>query len=238
MSTSPTISRGTALRDLVLIIGTLIVSKTVLLNVEAVWIYAGPLSLLLTFGLATALLNRHGGGWSGVGLRRPPSLVKLGLWTLLALVIGFALDILAHQLLPLILGVPDEATRAIDERYQGRFANLPGNLPVYFMWLAIAWIIGGFVEELLFRGAMITRFEQAFEGLPFAAILGVLAQAAIFGQQHFYYQGLAGAAATSLGAVLAGTIYLLLKRNLWALILSHGLNNTIGLTALYLSAPA
>ncbi|MBR9826868.1 MAG: CPBP family intramembrane metalloprotease [Alphaproteobacteria bacterium] len=231
---TPSIKRITALRDLFLIIATLIVSKTVLLEIEAVWVYAGPISLILTFIVTTLLLRRSGQGWSAVGLRRPPSFVKLGLWTLVALVFGIVLDTLSQQLLPQILGIPDEATRAIDERYQGRFANLPGNLNVYLMWLALAWIIGGFIEELVFRGALISRFEQAFKGLPFAAILGVLVQAVIFGQQHLYYQGLAGAVATGAGAVLAGLIYLACKRNLWALILSHGLNNTLGLTVLYL----
>jgi membrane protease YdiL (CAAX protease family) len=56
----------------------------------------------------------------------------------------------------------------------------------------------------------------------------------LFGQQQMYYQGLAGALATGTQAAISGLLYLFSRRNLWPLILSHGLANTLGMTMLYL----
>lgn len=238
MTSSPTVSRQVALRDLGLIIATLLISKSVLLQFDAIWTFAGPISLVLTFGIATILLKRSGEGWTGVGLVRPPSWVKLAIWTVIALVVGIGVDIGAQVLTQLSLPPPSETTQAIDSRYQGRFSNLPGNLPVFLMWLALAWIIGGFIEEMLFRGALITRLEQALKGLPLGVFLAIILQGVLFGQQHYYYQGWGGFIATGLVAIASGVLYLVFKRNLWPFILSHGLSNTIGLTVLYFSTPA
>ena len=111
---------------------------------------------------------------------------------------------------------------------------MPGNLPAYLFWLGIAWVIGGFTEEVLFRGMLISRFEKLFTFAPFGVFFAIVMQAIIFGQQHFYYQGLNGALATGAIALVSGLFYFLLKRNLWPLMLSHGLANTLGLTLIYL----
>ena len=83
---------------------------------------------------------------------------------------------------------------------------------------------------------MIQRFEKLYQKLPFAIGLAVLTQALIFGQQHYYYQGLIGVCATGTIGLFSGMIYVLGKRKLWPLILSHGLANTLGMTMLFLGA--
>ena len=228
--------RRAALIDLALVIAALLLSKSLLLEVAAIWTYAGPISLLTALAVATACLRRRGENLAGVGLKRPDNLKKAALWTIIALVLTIGVGILVEGLVTALIGAPDDATRAIDERFQGRFDNLPGNLPVYLFWLALAWIIGAFTEEVLFRGVLFAKFEQAFAGLPLAAVVAILCQAVLFGQAHYYYQGLAGWVATGAIACVAGGLYLLFRRNLWPLMLSHGLSNTIGLTLLYLGA--
>lgn len=227
-------NRQAAFEDLVLIIGVLIISKSSLLNVDALWAYAGPISLLLTLGIATWRLRRSGDKWVDLGMKRPKSFARLALFTLIALVVTIGVGILAQSLAASFIGAPDEATQAIDARYQGRFDNLPGNLQVYLFWLAMAWIIGGFTEEMLFRSVLFSRFERLFAGFPFAIVLAVIFPAILFGQQHYYYQGLAGWITTGAIGAVSGMLYLAFKRDLWPLILSHGLSNTIGLTLLYL----
>ena len=229
-----TISRQTVFVDLVWIIGVLLVSKSLLLRIDEIWAYAGPISLMLTLGVATWRLRRSGEGWSDQGVRRPQSARRLLIQTLIALIVTIAAGILAQSLAVGFIGAPDEATQAIDARYQGRFEDLPGNTPVFLFWLALAWIVGGFAEEMLFRGALFSRFERLLAGLPLAAIMAILLQAFLFGQQHFYYQGLAGWVANGTIAFVSGALYLAFNRNLWPLILSHGLSNTIGMTLLYL----
>ena len=219
--------------DLTLIIGVLLISKAVFLRVDALWAYAGPISLLLTLGVATWRLRLHGQTWADQGLSKPGSFTRLAVQTLIALVVTIAAGMIAQSLAVGLIGGPDDATQAISTRYQGRFDNLPGNLPVYLFWLSMAWIVGGFTEEMLFRGVLFTRFERLLSRLPLSAVLAIVCQAVLFGQQHFYYQGLAGWVATGAIALVSGVLYLLFQRNLWPLVLSHGLSNTLGLTLLY-----
>jgi membrane protease YdiL (CAAX protease family) len=226
--------RRAALIDLALIIAVLLISKSLLLEVAAIWTYAGPISLLIALGVATVCLRRRGKDLASVGLKRPDNLKKAALWTIIALVLTMGVGMVAESLFTAVIGAPDEATQAIDERFQGRFDNLPGNLPVYLFWLALAWVIGAFTEEVLFRGVLFSKFEQAFAGVPLATLLAVLCQAVLFGQAHYYYQGLAGWVATGAIAFVSGALYLVFRRNLWPLMLSHGLSNTLGLTLLYL----
>jgi len=230
---TPSNSARIAISDLVFVLGTLFAVKTVLLKFDALWTYAGPIALLASLGVATVCLRLNNEGWGDLGLRRPKSILVALLWTVGILVVTMALGIVIESVVASTITPPDGAASEIDQRYANRFADVPGNLPVYLYWLAISWIIGGFTEELLFRGMLISRFERVFSFAPFAVIIAVILQAVIFGQQHLYYQGIGGALATGAIAFVSGGFYLLLKRNLWPLTLSHGLANTIGLTLLY-----
>jgi len=218
----------------VLVIGALLISKYLLLQIESIWTYAGPISLLFALCVAAICLRQRQISWASIGLKRPKSMKLLALWTAVALIATLGVDILIQSLGAGLIGPPDEATQAIDKRFQGRFDNLPGNFPVFLFWLAIGWIIGGFTEEVLFRGVLFSRFEHLFTGVPIAAFLAIACQAFLFGQGHYYYQGMAGWVANGAVGVMSGVLYLTFKRNLWPLMLSHGLTNTIGLTLLYL----
>ncbi|MEM6748324.1 MAG: CPBP family intramembrane glutamic endopeptidase [Pseudomonadota bacterium] len=234
MTDPSTTGRGAALFDLLLIIGVLIGLKSVLLQIDAIWSFAGPISLVTALVVGLILLRRRGEGLSAIGFRRPKSIRWLIFWTITALVVTIVAGGLAEAAATAYLGGPDEETLAIDARYQGRFDNIPGNLSAYLFWIATAWIVGGFTEEMLFRGMLVLRTEQLLRKVPLAPLFAIALQAFIFGQQHAYYQGLSGWAATSAIAVVYGLFYLGLNRNLWPLILSHGLSNTIGLTLIYL----
>ena len=235
-STPATVFKRADILDLGLIIGVLLFTKTLLLQLDAVWAYAGPISLLLALFVATWRLQARKQSWSDLGVNRPKSWLGLGLQTLIALVVTMGVGILAQSLTISFIGAASEATQAIDARYQGRFDNLPGNLPLYIFWLITAWLVGGFTEEMLFRGVLFSRLESLFKGIPSAALIAILFQGVLFGQQHYYYQGLAGWIANGTIAIVSGLLYLAFKRNLWPLILSHGLSNTVGLTILYLGA--
>jgi membrane protease YdiL (CAAX protease family) len=230
----------TAGRDIILILGTLFITKALILNIDALWSYAGPISLLTALGMTRVCLVFNQQKWADIGLKRPDSIIKILLWTVLILVLTTLLGALIEGVVASAIPPVDSAVSTINERYQNRFAAVPGNLPAYLFWLGIAWVIGGFTEEVLFRGMLISRFEKLFSFAPFGIFLAVIMQAIIFGQQHFYYQGLNGALATGAIALVSGLFYLLLKRNLWPLMLSHGLANTLGLTLIYLGkvAPA
>ena len=197
------------------------------------WTYAGPLSLLLTLAVATWRLRSNAKTWGDLGFKRPDSIWKTVMWALVVLVATIAAGIGGDFIGSYLFAAPDGAAALADERYANRFVNVPGNLPVFLFWITVAWVIGGFTEELIFRGFLISRFEGVFARLPMAIGIAILLQAIIFGQQHFYYQGAAGMLATGAAGLVSGIAYVLLKRNLWPVILAHGLSNTLGLTLLY-----
>ena len=162
--------------------------------------------------------------------------MKLALWTIAALVLTLLGGGIAEGIATSLISTPEGSSSALNETMQNRFVNVPGNISVYLFWIAVSWIIGGFVEELLFRGFLINRFEHLFRRLPFAVFYGILIQAIIFGQQHYYYQGMTGLVATAVIGLLSGVIFVVCGRRLWPLILSHGLANTLGMTMLFLGS--
>ena len=112
------------------------------------------------------------------------------------------------------------------------FAHIKGNLSNYIFILLIAFIVGGFYEEIIFHGFIFTRLEKIFPGKYSTAIAFGLTTI-IFGAYH-YQLGIKGV----LVATIAGAVYHLLilkfKRNLWYGTFIHTFFDFIGLTLIYL----
>jgi len=216
--------------DIILVLGTLLIVKYALLNIEAMWTYAGPISLLSALAVANGRLRARGETWASLGLKRPQSWWKMIVWTLIALVLT---TVIGQVLEGIVSATISSSAVQAEAGNSGRFANLPGNTAVFVYWLVVAWFIGGFAEEMLFRGLLITRFETLFSRVPFGLVFAIIVPAIIFGQQHHYYQGISGAIATGGVALVSGILYIVFKRSLWPLTLSHGLANSIGLTMIY-----
>lgn len=201
-----------------------------------IWKFSGPISLAVVLTVATLYLHSRGETWAQLGLRNPGGwkswallLPQILLGVVVILGVGAGTALLGDA-----LGLWQ--TGALPDGAEDRWGDIRGNLPVYLLWLVLAWVSAGFGEELFFRGFMVSRAERVTKGLPFALFLAVLIPAAIFGIAHFYYQGLRGLIVTGLIGLSLGTLYLLYKRNLWPLIVAHGLVDTLGFTALYLDA--
>ena len=187
---------------------------------QLTWVYAGPITALFTIVLATAINRRRGVSWAELGLRRPKSI-----WVTLAQAaftfIGTGLVLyFAYQVVGLYF---EEAETSVS-----RFGDMEGNLPLYLWWVLLGWVFGGFIEEMLFRGFFLSRVEAMFGQRLLSTTIAILFQAAIFGVIHFYYQGAFGALTIFAAACFIGFCYVLFGRNLWPLILSHGLLDTLG----------
>lgn len=201
-----------------------------------IWKFSGPISLLVVLTVATFYLHSRGESWAQLGLRKPASMkswllilpqVLLGVVAILAVGAGTAF-------LGDALGL--WSTDTVPEGVQDRWGNIEGNLPVFLLWLFLAWVSAGFGEELFFRGFMVSRAERIAAGSFLTPVLAVLIPALIFGFAHLYYQGFRGLVVTGLIGFVIGTLYLLYKRNLWPLIIAHGIVDTLGFTAMYLGA--
>ncbi len=222
--------------DLFLTLLTLYSLKYSLLQFEKLWTFAGPISLLTALLVATWRLKANNESWITLGMFNVGKKSTLLMWTVIALAITLVGGTLLSSLVSSLLGDSAVFTDpASAEFMQNRFANVPGNLSVYFYWLVVSWVIGGFTEELLFRGFLLNRFEKVFSKTVYGLIFAILCQALIFGQLHMYYQGIEGFVVTGILAIVSGLIFIYSKRRLWPLIISHGLANSIGMTMIFLS---
>ena len=113
------------------------------------------------------------------------------------------------------------------------FEHIHGNLPIALMWLVVAWVPAAFCEEFIFRGYLLNRIAALSGGTVLAWGLAIFAQAALFGLMHLY-QGWGSVLTVGLGALFSGVFFLLVGRNLWPLIIAHGVWDTAGLTLFYL----
>lgn len=198
------------------------------------WRYAGPVSLLLTLALLTIYLRARGSGWPTMGLvplagwkAKLRILPQAGL-TLVAFAVVVALTTIAGPAIGLefLTDVPAEV--------EGRWGDVAGNLPHYLLWLGIVWTAAAFGEEMFFRGYLITRLQTVFSRGRLGSVLAVAVSAMIFGYGHFYYQGWRGAVVTCGIGLAFGAMFLLFKRNLWPLILLHGVIDTLTFTAIFM----
>jgi CAAX protease family protein len=198
------------------------------------WRYAGPVSLIIVLIVLSGYMRMRRETWAGMGLiALPGARAKLMLIpkTLLAFV-GFAIAVATVLLGGEVLNL--EFMSEIPDGVEDRWGDIKGNLPLYLLWLGIVWTAAAFGEEMFFRGFIITRLQSVFSGVKFASVIAVILAAAFFGYVHMYYQGLRGFFTTGAIGLAFGATFLLMKRNLYPVILVHGIVDTLTFTALFM----
>lgn len=184
-----------------------------------------PLSstpLLLIYGWL--MLWLRGVGWRDVGLRRP---ISWGRTILLGVGVGIGFQFLSLYVIePLIARFTGELPDV------SQFAPLVGNTFFFLISLALSWTLAAFAEELAYRGYLMNRFADLIGGTRTAWVISLIVVNILFGLVHLY-QGASGIIATGLSGLLFGVMYLATGRNLWAAIIAHGVNDTIGFTLIY-----
>jgi membrane protease YdiL (CAAX protease family) len=101
--------------------------------------------------------------------------------------------------------------------------------------LLLSWTVAALGEELAYRGYLFTRVTDVAGSTRFGVVLAVVVTSVLFGLAHTE-QGLIGVLVTFLDAIFFSVLRLR-YRTLWASVLAHGFNNTIGLTAFFLVGP-
>ncbi len=95
--------------------------------------------------------------------------------------------------------------------------------------IAAAWLLGGFLEELIARGILLQSINAAASpwlAAPLAAGIAIAISAAGAGLMHLY-QGPRAALIIAQLSILFGVLFVLTGYNLWAVIVCHGLYDTI-----------
>ena len=183
-----------------------------------------PSLVLLAMAAVSLAVRRDGLG--SLGLRRVPA------GPLVLHMLGFSLLWTCVQL-GLLMPVANHVSGARQDL--SGFADVEGNLRLLLLFLALSWTLAAFVEELAFRGYLLTRMREALGSGRWATLVAVMASSLLFGAAHSE-QGAIGVLVVSLDAA-AFAVLRLHYRTLWASVLAHGLNNTIGFVALYLVGP-
>jgi len=173
--------------------------------------------------MAWYLVRRQAERWSSYGLRRPDSMLAFAGWTALIVLL---LWVSGTYLAPVLASVLSF------EPHPDFFGYVHGNTLAFAGWVAISWLVGGFCEELLFRGFLLSRIRSMFRSPLVGMATGLTGQALLFGALHVY-QGAFGIAFATITAVISGAVYLLNGRNLWPLIVAHGAWDSFGMYGLY-----
>jgi membrane protease YdiL (CAAX protease family) len=188
----------------------------------------GVAAVVVCVAVAWWRLRANGQSFADVGLRKPAGWGGVVVAVLVLYVVCVAGVLLIISPIARALGWPD-----LDI---SRFADLPGHPDKLATLLALAWTTAAFGEELVFRGFLLDRIERLLGGRGGArAFVAVVGQAAIFGIAHRYLGPVGELTAAFVGLVY-GAWFVLRGRNLWPLIIAHGLTDTISMTLIYLRA--
>jgi membrane protease YdiL (CAAX protease family) len=231
MTATPTVSepfpqttsvrRDRTLAEIFLILATVVVALVV--GSLADVFLLGPIGIVAAAALSLWLVRRRGEPFAAIGLRRASwwrtALLTVAGWAGVTVVVAGVATVMQ-----VTMGLsPDVSALGFVE----------GNLAGYLGMLAIGWTTAAIGEEIVFRGFLLQRIERLVGAGPRVSLtVAIVAQGALFGLAHSY-QGLAGALQVLIFGVAIGALFVLTKRNLWVCILTHGVTDTVGLTALY-----
>ncbi len=193
--------------------------------VTSVLALSAILGMVFPLIAATFFLRREGTGWRSLGFAVAMPLSRFAGYTFAALAVIYVVTSFIVSPLMHALGFPP-----IDISILA--AEIEGNTLNYLVFLLpVSWGSAAFGEELLIRGFVLNRFAILFGEQRMTLV--IVAQALLFTLGHAY-QGVTGMANIMVVALVMGWIYVRCGRNLWPVIVAHGIIDTIGMTALYL----
>jgi len=191
------------------------------INLEKGFVF-DAIGKMLLVGVAGGLVLLRGERLADIGLKRPES------WTR-ALIIGVGLAAIVFVAMYL-------SERAGFRRDLGKFKPVEGNLELAVLSVFYALIGAGFYEEFTFRGFLMQGLAMLFGGSRGAWIGACLVQGALFGLAHTYQNPL-GIAITGTLGILMGLLVLASERNLWAVVIGHGLFDASRFVLFYFQGP-
>jgi membrane protease YdiL (CAAX protease family) len=176
------------------------------------------LPAVVLVGMAALSLALRRRGPRSVGFHRPGHP-----WRLVGQMAGFAAG---WSLLNVALLIP--VVNHVSGRRQdvSAFADLEGNLGLLLIYLAAAWVVAATCEEVAFRGYLLTRITDVLGHGRVGVVTAVAISSVLFGLLHTE-QGLVGITVSA----FAAAVFSVLRyrcRTLWAPIMAHGFDDTIG----------
>jgi membrane protease YdiL (CAAX protease family) len=184
-----------------------------------------PALVLLALMTVSLLVRRE--GLASLGLRR----VRGGRVLAAKMLLFSAAWTLFH--LGVLIPVANRLTG--EQQDMSDFAALEGDLGMLALLLVLTWTLAAVGEELAFRGYLQTRLTEVLGGRGPGLVVSVVVSSLMFGMLHTE-QGLVGLLLTTVDGI-AFCVLRYRFATLWASILAHGFNNTIGFVAFYFLGP-
>jgi len=177
---------------------------------------------LLLIAIGWGLIRLRGENLADIGLKRPKS------WRQTFLIgIAYAAVVFAAIYF---------SEKAGFRRDLSRFNAVQGNLELTIYGVCYAFIGAGLYEEFMFRGFLMQGLAMCFGASRGGWIAACVIQGALFGGAHAYQNPLGMAITGTLG-VLMGVIVLVSGRNLWPVIIGHGLYDASRFVLFYFQGP-
>ena len=161
--------------------------------------------------------------WSDYGFKSI-NLNMLLLAISIGVLYGFVDNLFIEQLITKLTGTTPDL---------GSYESVKGDAGRFIIMLVIGWFIGGLFEEMFFRGYLFNRFQSLIHNQKLFKFITILLTSIVFAFAH-NYQGISGILDTGLFAVIMGLLYFIFGRNVWYLIIIHGMYDTVGIVRLYL----
>jgi CAAX protease family protein len=177
---------------------------------------------MLLVGVGWGLIRLRGETLADVGLKRPASWMR-------TVMIGIGLAAVVFIAMYL-------SEKAGFRRDLSKFKDVQGNLELAVLGVFYALIGAGFYEEFMFRGFLMQGLAMFFGACRGAWIAACVVQGALFGAAHAYQNPL-GIAITGTLGVLMGLLVLASGRNLWLVIIGHGLFDASRFVLFYFEGP-
>lgn len=197
--------------------------------VDQAYVPAGPfqgfLSIIGAFAVVVVIKQMRGQTWSDLGLGRPRRLWTLPLWVAGIFVATMVIALAGQMAAASFIHAPVDLSK---------FSILHQNVPMLIVSLVSIWITAAFFEEVVYRGFLLGRLLDIAGGGLGAAVLLSFVHAVLFGLLHLY-QGPIGVITTGIVGFIFGIFFVLQGRNLWALILVHGLIDTISVIQFFVA---
>jgi membrane protease YdiL (CAAX protease family) len=186
-------------------------------------IFAGQTGTLLFYIVVFITLWSKKWDWKYFGLTKPDWLKTIYKGLFYAIGIFIINDFIIQPIIEFYFGEIDLT----------EVSGIEGNLLNYIIFILLGWILGGFCEEIIFRGYVLQRLSIILGDKKITWFLSAFLSSIVFGFAH-EYQGISGIIVTAVIAFIFCLIFISNKKNLIVLMLTHGIYNMIVITLIYL----
>src|SRR2546428_386913 len=191
------------------------------INLEKGFVF-DAIGKMLLVGVAWGLIRLRGETLADIGLKRPANWMR-------TFMIGIGLAAIVFIAMYL-------SEKAGFRRDLSKFKDVQGNLELTLLGIFYAFIVAAVYERFMFRGFLMQGLAMFFGASRGAWDVACVVQGALFGAAHAYQNPLSIAITGTLG-VLMGLIVLASGRNLWPVIIGHGLFDASRFVLFYFQGP-